>query len=46
MCSLFKETAVWVADKLNYSFNDTEAANSMYFLRIVKDLPKDASEIM
>ena len=46
MCSLFVETAVWVAKELNYEFNDTEANNSMYFLKIVKDLPKDASEIL
>ncbi len=42
MCALFKETAVWVAENLGYTFNDTEAANSMYFLKTVKELPKDA----
>ena len=46
MCTLFQETAVWVAEKLDYSFNDEEAAGSMHFLRIVKDLPKDAREII
>lgn len=46
MCSLFKETAECVAEKLNFPFNDTETANGMYFLKTVKDLPKDASEVM
>lgn len=46
MCSLFKETAVWIAEQLDYDFNDTEADNSMYFLKKVKDLPKDSSEVM
>lgn len=46
MCSLFQETAIWVAEQLGYVFNKTEAENSMYFLKVVKDLPKDASEIM
>ena len=46
MCSLFKETAMWVAKELGYEYNELEASNSMYFLRIVKDLPKDANEVM
>lgn len=46
MCSLFMETATWVATELNYEYNDTEANNSIYFLKTVKKLPKDAKEIM
>lgn len=46
MCSLFVETATWVAEELNYEYNDTEANNSMYFLKTVKNLPKDANEVL
>ena len=46
MCSLFVETATWVAAELNYEYNDAEANNSMYYLQTVKDLPKDASEVL
>ena len=45
MCSLFVETATWVAKELNFEYNATEAKNGMYFLQSVKDLPKDASEL-
>ena len=45
MCSLFKETAVWVAEELQYPFNAKEAENCMKFLNAVKNLPKDAKEI-
>ena len=45
MCSLFKETAVWVAEELQYPFNDKEAENCKKFLNAVKNLPKDAKEI-
>ena len=45
MCSLFKETAVWVAEELQYPFNDKEAENCMKFLNAVKNLSKDAKEI-
>ena len=45
MCSLFKETAAWVAEALQYPFNDKEAENCMKFLNAVKILPKDAEEI-
>lgn len=45
MCSLFKETAIWNAEALNYTFNYKEAENCMKFLNVVKDLPKDAKEI-
>lgn len=46
MCSLFIETATWVAAELNYEYNDTEANNGMYFLQSVRNLPKDAREIL
>lgn len=45
MCSLFKETSVWLADKLSYSFNFTEAEDCIYFLNNVKNLPGNAKEI-
>ena len=45
MCSLFKETAAWVAEALQYPFDDKEAENCMKFLNAVKNLPKEAKEI-
>ena len=45
MCSLFKGTAAWVAEALQYPFNDKEAENCMKYLNAVKNLPKDAEEI-
>lgn len=45
MCSLFVETAEWVAKELNFEYNATEANNGMHFLQSVKDLPKDASKL-
>lgn len=45
MCALFAETAEWVAKKLHYEYNGTEAKNAMHFLQAVKALPKDAGEI-
>lgn len=46
MCSLFVETAKWVAAELSYEYNNTEANNGMYFLQSVRGLSKDASEIL
>lgn len=46
MCSLFIEVAAFVAEELHFKFNNMEAKNSMYFLKIVKELPKDAKEVM
>ena len=45
MCSLFKETAAWVAKEFHYTFDDKETENCMKFLNAVKNLPKDAEEI-
>ncbi len=45
MCVLFEETAIWVAERLNYEYNGTEAKNSMHFLQSVKALPKNADTI-
>lgn len=45
MCSLFKKTAVWVAERLGYSFNYKEAENCMYFLEHIKNLPKYEKKI-
>lgn len=45
MCRLFEDTAVWVGDKLDYSYNAEEGQNCQDFLLRVKNLPKDASEI-
>lgn len=46
MCSLFHETAMWVAKELNFEYDNVEATNSMYFLNTIRALPKDASEIL
>ena len=46
MCSLFVETATWVAEEFDYEYNDEEANNAMYFLQSVRDLPKDASAVL
>lgn len=45
MCSLFRETAVYVAREHDFSFNSEEAENCMMFLQAVKKLPKTAKEI-
>jgi aminoglycoside 6-adenylyltransferase len=45
MCELFKETALFVADKLGYSYNRLEGESAASFLKHVIDLPKDAKEI-
>ena len=46
MCDLFEDTARDVGEKLKYSYNADESQNSRYFLEHVKELPKDAVEIL
>ena len=45
MCDLFDTTAIYVGEKLDYSYNETESQNARYFLEHVKNLPKDATDI-
>ena len=45
MCSLFDEIAKEVAYKMNITYNEIEANNSLKFLKDVHVLPKDAKEI-
>ena len=45
MCELFEKTALLVGDNLGFDYNSTEAANSFLFLKAVRNLPKDATEI-
>jgi len=45
MCDLFNEIAKEVAEKMNVRYNETEAENSLGFLRHVSQLPADAREI-
>lgn len=45
MCDLFNEIAEDVSTKMNIKYNNTEANNSLKFLKVVKSLPKDAKEI-
>lgn len=46
MCDLFEATAKYVGEKLAYSYNAQESENARYFLKRVKELPKDATEII
>lgn len=45
MCSLFNEIAKEVSCKMNITYNEIEANNSLKFLKDVYVLPKDAKEI-
>lgn len=45
MCRLFEDTAIWVGDKLSFSYNAEEGKNCRDFLHRVKNLPKDAAQI-
>lgn len=45
MCSLFDETAQYVAEKLGCTYNHQEAAASRGYLEHVRRLPQDAREI-
>lgn len=45
MCNLFNDTARYISSKLNVSYNETEANNSLKFLKDVHLLPDDAKEI-
>lgn len=45
MCCFFEEEALYVAEKLGYTYNMTEGRNSFGFLKHVRQLPKDAREV-
>lgn len=45
MCSLFNQFAKEVASKMNVTYDEVEANNSLKFLKDVFVLPKDAKEI-
>lgn len=45
MCSLFEKTAVFVAEKLGFSYNESEGKNCMSYLCHVRNLPADATEV-
>lgn len=45
MCILFEQTALYVADELEYQYNELEGKNARVFLERVRNLPKDAKEI-
>lgn len=45
MCSLFEDTACWVAGQLGYVYNLQEGKAAREFLEHIRYLPKDAMEI-
>lgn len=45
MCDLFQEVAKDVSQKMNFTYNQEEADNSLKFLEKVQMLPKGAKEI-
>lgn len=45
MCKLFQTKAILVADKLEFKYNQKEAAASYAYMKHVQMLPKDAKEI-
>ena len=45
MCDLFKNTAIFVGKELGYEYNSLEGRKAMEFLKHVRQLSKDASEI-
>jgi aminoglycoside 6-adenylyltransferase len=45
MCDLFHTVAKEMAGKLNFNYDEIEAANSLKYLKDVHSLPKDAKEL-
>ena len=45
MCDLFDDIAREISHTMNIKYNETEANNSLKFLKDVHVLPKDAKEI-
>lgn len=45
MCDLFENTAIFVGKELRYEYNSLEGRKAKQFLKHVRQLPKDASEI-
>ena len=46
MCDLFHQTAQNVAENLGFAYDLTEAENSRGFFDRVRQLPRDAKEIL
>lgn len=46
LCELFEQTARFVACDLEFKYNQTEADNSLSFLKNAYTLPKDAKEVL
>ena len=46
MCALFRDTSEWVAEKNGFRFNKSEADNSLFYLHSVKEMDRDANEIL
>ncbi len=45
MCRLFYGVSSWVSERLGFSFNKSEADNSLLYMRRLKELSPDAAEI-
>ena len=45
MCDLFDASAKYVGMELEYTYNGIESENARYFLKHVRALPKDTTEI-
>ena len=45
MCDLFENTAIFVGKELGYEYNSLEGRKAKEFLKHVRQLSKDASEI-
>ena len=45
MCDLFREIAMEISEKMNFTYDYMQAANSRKYLEDVKNLPADAKEI-
>lgn len=45
MCGLFARTARFVAEKSNYTYNEQEEAGCLLYLRKIRNLPADSTEI-
>ena len=46
MCELFEELGKKLSDEFGFYYNEEEAKNSFMFLKKVKQLPKDAKEVL
>ena len=46
MCELFEEVSKEIAHEFGFEYNKEEAKNSLYYLKNVYNLPKNAKEVM